>query len=80
MSYKNTKILDNTNEVKRYPENFRRFIQVRNSFLKVVNKNLDKVLGIANVVFRIQVEKDKTFDISNYETYQTFLKILLAQK
>lgn len=60
------------------PDNIKKFGLVRRSFLKVVNKQIEKIVGISNIIQKIKF-KEK-YDICDPYTYETFLKILVAEK
>lgn len=52
MGYKSTRMLDSP-EFGMLPENLQKFIQSRSIFLKVVNKQVDKIIGIADIIARL---------------------------
>lgn len=56
MEYKNLKSLD-APEFVSLPENVKKFIEDRTIFLKAVNKQLDKIMGIATIISRLQFYK-----------------------
>lgn len=77
MEYKNLRSLD-APEFVSLPENVKKFIQGRTIFLKAVNKQLDNIMAIATIISKLQFYKK--YDVFRFETLDTFLKILLAEK
>lgn len=77
MEYKNLRSLD-APEFVSLPENVKKFIQGRTIFLKAVNKQLDNIMAIATIISKLQFYNK--YDVFRFETLDTFLKILLAEK
>lgn len=77
IGYKIAKIIE-SQDFYTFPENIKGFILKRNSFLKTVNKQIQKVLDIASIINRLEFKV--FYDICEYETYDIFLKVLLAHK